>query len=134
MRTINWVRMVAVATVFGGLAAAYAAGVDKSAMDTTVAPGADFWSYANGTFVKTHPIPADRGTYGHGAILTEEANKRTVDLIQTAAKSAKPGSEAQKVGDYYATFMDEAGIEAKGVTPLKPSFDKIAAVGDRKAL
>ena len=134
MRTINWVRMVAVATVFGGLAAAYAAGVDKSAMDTTVAPGADFWSYANGTFVKTHPIPADRGTYGHGAILTEEANKRTVDLIQTAAKSAKPGSEAQKVGDYYATFMDEAGIEAMGVTPLQPSFGKIAAVGDRKAL
>jgi endothelin-converting enzyme/putative endopeptidase len=84
--------------------------------------------------VKAHPIPADRGTYGHSAILTEEANKRTVDLIQQAAKSAKPGSEAQKVGDYYATFMDEAAIEAKGLAPLKPALDKIAAVGDRAAL
>jgi putative endopeptidase len=134
MRMFDLVRVLAVAAILGGGFAAQAAGVDKAAMDTTVAPGADFWSYANGTFVKTHPIPADRGTYGHSAILTEEANKRTVDLIQQAAKSAKPGSEAQKVGDYYATFMDEAGIEAKGITPLKPALDKVAAISDRAAL
>lgn len=103
-------------------------------MDTSVPPGKDFWEYANGNFVKKHPIPADRGSFGHGAILSEEANKRTVDLIQTAAKSAKPGSDAQKVGDYYATYMDEAGIEAKGVAPLKPMLDKIAAINDRAAL
>jgi putative endopeptidase len=134
MRMFDLVRVMAVAAILGSGFSARATGVDKAAMDTTVAPGADFWSYANGTFVKTHPIPADRGTYGHSAILTEEANKRTVDLIQQAAKSAKPGSEAQKVGDYYATFMDEAAIEAKGITPLKPALDKVAAIGDRAAL
>jgi putative endopeptidase len=134
MRAIVLARVLAAAAFAATGFAALAAGIDRTAMDTSVAPGEDFWTYANGAFVKAHPIPADRGTYGHGAILTEEANKRTVDLIQEAAKSAKPGSDAQKVGDYYATFMDEAAIEAKGIAPLKPALDNIAAVGDRGAL
>ncbi len=114
--------------------AAIAAGIDRSAMDTAVKPGDDFWTYANGAWVKSHPIPADRSSYGGAAILSEETSKRVVDLIQDAAKGAKPGSDAQRVGDYYASFMDEAGIEAKGVTPLKPMFEKISAIGDRTAL
>jgi hypothetical protein len=82
----------------------------------------------------SHPIPVDLSYYGVGAILDEETNKRTVDLIQTVAKNAEPGSDAQKVGDYYASFMDEAGIESKGITPLQSMFAKIAAIGDRTAL
>src|SRR5947209_4873958 len=99
------------ATAF--LSYAAAGGIDRDAMDTKTALGNDFWTYANGAWVKAHPIPADRSSYGVDAILTEEANKRTVELIENAAKNAKPGSDAQKVGDYYASFMDEAGIEAK---------------------
>lgn len=114
--------------------AAFAAGIDKSAMDTAVKPGDDFWTYANGAWVKSHPIPADRSSYGGAAILGEETAKRVVDLIQDAAKSAKPGSDAQKVGDYYASFNDEAGIEATGITPLKPMFAQVAAINDRAAL
>ena len=87
---------------------ALAAGIERDAMDTSTAPGDDFWTYANGAWVKAHPIPADRSSYGVDAILTEETNKRTVDLIQAAAKNAKPGSDAQKIGDYYASFMDES--------------------------
>ncbi len=113
---------------------AFAAGIDRAAMDTATAPGDDFWTYANGAWVAAHPIPADRSSYGVSAILSEEANKRTVDLIQDAAKSAKPGSDAQKVGDTYASFMDEDGIEAKGAAPLKPVLARIAAIGDRAAL
>jgi len=79
-------------------------------MDTSVGPGDDFWTYANGSWIKAHPIPADRSDYGVGRILVDDTNKRTVDLIQGAAASARPGSDAQKVGDYYASFMDEAGI------------------------
>ncbi len=109
-------------------------GVDKAAMDTATPPGTDFWQYANGAWVKAHPIPADRSSYGVGAILVEQANQRTVDLIQDAARGAKPGSDAQKIGDYYASFMDEAGIEAKGAAPLKPLLAKIAALADRTAL
>ncbi|MCE9521952.1 MAG: M13 family metallopeptidase [Alphaproteobacteria bacterium] len=114
--------------------AAAVTGVDRGAMDAKIAPGDDFWGYANGAWVASHPIPSDRSSYGSAAILVEQANKRTVDLIQAAAAGAKPGSDAQKVGDYYASFMDEAGIEAKGVAPLKPVLAKIAAVNDRAAL
>ena len=113
---------------------ALAAGIEQDAIDKSVAPGDDFWAYANGTWVKNHPIPADRSSYGSAAILSEQTNKRVVDLIQDAAKNAKPGSEAQKVGDYYASFMDEAGIEAKGTAPLQPMLGKIAAIADRTAL
>jgi len=114
--------------------AAAVTGIDRAAMDNATPAGSDFWQYANGTWVKTHPIPADRSSYGVGAILVEEANKRTVDLIQDAARGAKPGSDAAKVGDYYASYMDEAGIEAKGTAPLKPLLAKIAALADRTAL
>jgi putative endopeptidase len=113
---------------------ALAVGIERDAMDTSTAPGDDFWTYANGAWVKGHPIPADRSSYGVDAVLTEKTKKRTVDLIQAAAHNAEPGSDAQKVGDYYASFMDEAGIEAKGITPLQPMFAKIAAIGDRMAL
>ena len=113
---------------------ALAVGIERDAMDTSTAPGDDFWTYANGAWAKAHPIPADRSSYGVDAVLTEETKKRTVDLIQAAAQNAKPGSDAQKVGDYYASFMDESGIELKGLTPLQPMFAKIAAIGDRTAL
>ena len=113
---------------------ALAAGIDRAAMDMSVAPGDDFWTYANGAWVKAHPIPADRSSYGVDAILKEETSKRIVDLIQGAAQDAKPGSDARKVGDYYASFMDEGGIESKGITPLHPMFAKIAAIGDRTTL
>jgi putative endopeptidase len=107
---------------------------ERDAIDDSTAPGDDFWTYANGNWVKAHPIPADRSSYGVGSILDEETKKRIVDLIQAAAQNAEPGSDAQKIGDYYATFMDEAGIESKGITPLQPMLAKIAAIGDRTAL
>jgi putative endopeptidase len=110
------------------------AGIERDAMDTSIAPGDDFWTYANGAWIKAHPIPADRSSYGVGAILDEETKKRTADLIQAATQNAEPGSDGQKVGDYYASFMDEAGIEARGITPLQPMLAKIAAIGDRTAL
>ncbi len=117
-----------------GAVAAWAAGVDRAGMDTSVAPGDDFWAYANGAWVKAHPIPADRSSYGVSAVLSEEAGGRTVDLIQAAAKGAAPGSDAQKVGDYYASFMDEAAIEAKGAAPLAPVLARVAAITDRASL
>ncbi len=128
------VRATVCALVSATAFAALAAGIDRAAMDTTVAPGHDFWSYANGAWVKGHPIPADRSSYGVGAILVEETNKRAADLIQSAARDAKPGSDAQKVGDYYASFMDEAGIEARGIAPIKPMLARVAAITDHTSL
>ena len=93
---------------------ALAVGIERDAMDTSTAPGDDFWTYANGAWAKAHPIPADRSSYGVDAVLTEETKKRTVDLIQAAAQQRAPGSDARKVGDYYASFMDEAGHRDEG--------------------
>ncbi|CAN5492836.1 M13 family metallopeptidase [soil metagenome] len=110
-------------------------GFDTAGMDTSVKPGDDFFSYANGTWVKTTEIPADRSSYNTFAVLREAASKRTVDLIETAAKTQGPaGSEARMIGDYYASFMDEAAVEAKGATPLAPELAQIAAIKTRKAL
>jgi len=107
-------------------------GVDLTSIDKSIKPGDDFWTYANNEWIKAHPIPADRSRYGITAVMVEEANKRTVDLIQAAAKGGT--GDGQKVGDYYASYMDEAGIEAKGLTPLKADLARIAGVKDKKQL
>jgi predicted metalloendopeptidase len=111
------------------------AGIDLQGMDPSVAPGDDFFAYANGSWLKTTEIPPDRSAWGASGILAELTAKRTIDLIAEAARAdAAPGSETRKIGDYYASFMDEAGIEAKGVTPLQPQLGEIAAISDLRAL
>ena len=111
-------------------------GLDLAGMDRSVAPGDDFGRYANGTYLKNLVIPADRSNYGMFTRLRDLSQERTEGIVAAAAaaKGAKPGSEAQKVGDYYASFMDEAGIEAKGLAPLKPQLAAIAAIADRAQL
>src|SRR6185436_5861554 len=112
-----------------------AADLDIAGMDKSIAPGDDFYQYVNGTWLKNTPIPPDKAAYGIFAIMVDETRKRTVSLIQDAAKTgAASGSDAQKVGDFYSSFMDEAAIESKGVTPLKKQLDTIAAIKDRRAL
>ncbi|MCY1043163.1 M13 family metallopeptidase [Corallococcus sp. bb12-1] len=110
-------------------------GIDTPGMDTAVAPGDDFYRYVNGKWQDTTEIPADRSSMGMFTRLAEEASKQTRELLETAAKSdAAPGSEDRKLGDYFASFMDEAGIEARGITPLKPELERITAVATRKDL
>jgi predicted metalloendopeptidase len=109
------------------------AGIDVVGMDTSVQPGDDFNAYANGGWIKATPIPADKATYGLGAILSDETRQRTRELIEGAA-SAGAGEDGRRIGDFYSSFMDEAAIESKGITPLKPQLDAIAAIADRHAL
>src|SRR5580704_4869908 len=111
------------------------AGIDLAGMDTSVAPGDDFNAYTNGGWIKATPIPADKSSYGVGAILVDEVRKRTQALIQEPANTGSAASEdARKIGDFYSSFMDEAAIESKGITPLKPQLDGIAAIADRHGL
>jgi putative endopeptidase len=110
-------------------------GLDVAGMDRKVRPGDDFFAYANGKWVATTEIPADRSSWGVFAMLAEKADKRTADLIRdTAAKKNAAGSEEQKIADYYAAFMDEAAIEAKGLHPLDDQLAAIRAISDRTAL
>ncbi len=110
-------------------------GFDVAGMDTSVKPGDDFVAYANGAYLKNLTIPADRASFGLSAKLRDLSQERTRQIIEDAAKqAATPGSNAQKVGDYYASFMDEAAIEAKGIAPIKPRLDAIAALSNKTDL
>ena len=112
-----------------------APGVDLAGMDKAVAPGANFFEYANGTWLKNTPIAPDQVSAGTGQQLMELTSRRTEGLIKAAAQSKAPaGSESRMVGDYYTTYLDEATIEAKGLRPLQPALDRIQALADRHAL
>src|SRR5260221_2854159 len=116
-------------------AAPPAAAVAFDGMDLSVSPGDDFFAYTNGGWFKTTEIPADRSSWGTFAGLAELTAKRTAELIAEATRADAPaGSDARKIGDYYATFLDEAGIEAKGLAPLQPKLDAIAALHDAQGL
>jgi putative endopeptidase len=110
-------------------------GFDAAGMDPAMTPGDDFFAYANGGWLKATEIPADRSSQNIFGVLSESAAKRTVALIEAAtAQKAPEGSEARKIGDYYASFMDEAAIEKLGAAPLKPELDRIAAIRGRRDL
>jgi len=115
-------------------ASAGSGAIDTAGVDRSVKPGDDFYAYANGGWIKSHEIPPDRASYGTGAIVQELTSKRTAELIAEVAKDAPAGSEAKKIGDYYASYLDEAAIADRGIAPLKPMFDRIAAIEDAHAL
>lgn len=111
------------------------AGIDVAGMDKSVAPGDDFNAYTNGGWIKATPIPADKPSYGIFTILADKTRQRTLKLIEEAAQPGSNGSaDARKIGDFYSSFMDEAAIESKGIAPLKPQFDAIAAIANRRDL
>lgn len=125
----------AVAAGVGAAAAPAVQGAEVSGTDRSIAPGDDFFTYANGGWLETARIPSDRSTYGAGAILIEQTLQRTADLIQqTTTGAAAADSDARKIGDYYATFMDQAAIEEKGLQPLQPALKRIASLSDRHEL
>ena len=108
-------------------------GIDLAGIDHAVKPGDDFFRYANGGWYDTTEIPGDQAAWGPGSVLAEQANQRVVELI-TGANGTAAGSEARKIGDYYASYLDEARIESLGLAPLKPTLDRIAAIPNKAAL
>jgi predicted metalloendopeptidase len=110
-------------------------GLDLAGIDHAVKPGADFFAYANGNWLKTAQIPPDRSSYGVDALLIELTDKRTAALIQEAGvRTASQSAESRQIGEFYASFMDEAAIEARGLRPLEPALKRIADIADRAAL
>src|SRR5256884_455798 len=109
-------------------------GLDLAGIDRAAAPGEDFFRSANGNWLKATEIPPDRSSYGTSAMLAELTTQRRVDLIRAAADGAAAGSEAAKIGDYYASFMDEAAIESKGLRPLEPALRSVDSIADRAGL
>ena len=109
-------------------------GFDIAGMDRSVAPGDDFYRYANGGWMETTEIPADRSSFNSFTRIVVDTEKNVRKIIEDAATEADAQGPMRKVGDYYTAFMDEAGIEAKGLAPLQPQLDAIAAIADKQAL
>lgn len=110
-------------------------GVDKAYMDPSVKPGDNFDTYANGGWRKTAEIPADRSSIGVGLDVSLRAEARTAAIIKGAAATrGAPGSDQQRIADYYAAYTDTNGIEARGLTPIQASLSAIAAIKDKSDL
>lgn len=110
-------------------------GINLAYIDHQVKPSDDFFQFANGAWVERAEIPADRSSIGafyDTFVLTE---RHTADLIRNAGKDdPAPGSNARRIADYYAAYMDTAAIEKAGLTPLRPRLDAIAAIRTRADL
>ncbi|WP_374584621.1 M13 family metallopeptidase [Pseudoduganella sp.] len=108
-------------------------GIETASMDKSVRAADDFYLYTNGSWMKNTPIPADRASWGTFAQMSEELQPRLRALIEEAA--AKGGSaDAKRVGDLFASMMDEARVEQLGITPLAGERARIAALNDKKQL
>jgi putative endopeptidase len=104
-------------------------GFDTSGMDTSVRPGENFYAFANGTWAKNTPIPADKSNYGMFGRLDDLSRERTRTLIEESAKD--PNS---RIGAAFASFMDEGAIEQKGLAPFQPWIDQVKAVNAKAQL
>src|SRR5206468_1560275 len=109
-------------------------GYNPAAMDSSVKPGDDFWAYVNGTWDKTTQIAPDRRSAGPFVTLSDQSEKDVRGIVESLAGDPNRSQLGQQVGDFYASYMDEAAIEAAGTAPLKPYLAEIDAVKTRAQL
>ncbi|WP_287979948.1 M13 family metallopeptidase [Sphingomonas sp.] len=111
------------------------AGVDTGSIDRSVKPGDDFDAYANGGWRAKAVIPADRSSTGVFLRVIELADQRNAAIVADARAAKGPaGSDQRRIADFYTAYTDQAGIEARGIAPLKPAFAAIDAVRDKGQL
>jgi putative endopeptidase len=129
---ITLLMVFSVATIFGQTGH----GFDTMNLDKTASACIDFYQYANGGWLTANQIPAAYPSWGIANILDEKNREVLHEILEAAAKntSAPKGSSEQKVGDYYATCMDEPRIEAEGAKPLAPELALVAGTKDQKSL
>lgn len=108
-------------------------GIDKKNMNLNVKPGTDFYQYAAGGWLKSHPLDAEHTNNGAFTDLYEENQKRIQELIlEYASKPQKQGTLEQKIGTLYNMLMDSVRLNREGWEPLKPTLARIAAVKSNK--
>lgn len=111
-------------------------GIDLSTADKAIRPQDDLFHHVNGGWLASTEIPADRAAWGAFDMLAEKTREDLRAIAESAAKATDraPGSDAQKIGDFYNSFMDEATVEARGLTPLKAQMDAIDALESKTDL
>jgi putative endopeptidase len=136
----RWARSVlgafALAAIAGPLSAQNALGVDTAGFDRSVRPQDDFFQFVNGTWLRNNEIPADRSTTGAFIGLAEESERNLRAILEQAstAPNRAAGSDPQKLGDLYASYMDSARIERLGITPVQGELQRIRTIRDRASL
>lgn len=109
------------------------AGIQLANLDTTALPGAEFYQYACGGWVKNNPIPGEHSQYGSFTILDEKNRKQIQGLIEElAATQHEAGSVPQKIGDLYRIVMDSVKLNKDGIAPIKAELEQLAALKDTK--
>ena len=123
-------------TVAPSAAAAAVSGIDVAAMDTSVRAQDDFFRYTQGKWLKDVDIPSDRSSWSAFSIAQERVEQQVSAIIGEAAsqKNAKAGSEAQKMGDFYTSYVDEARRNQLGLAPLKAELARIKGVKDKRGM
>ena len=134
-------RSVVMILLAAGIAVAQGAGAGKASeepkqippfdpanLDRSADPCVDFYQFSCGGWKKNNPIPADQAAWGRFNELAEHNRAVLHEILENAAKAAKRTPNEQKIGDYYASCMDEDAINKKGIAVLKPEFDRINAL------
>ena len=138
MKTRKYVVAAAFAAMLAGCAGqkqTNTIGIDLANMDTTVAAGQDFYEYACGNWMKSHPLTAEYSRYGSFEVLDENNRKQLRELIEgIASKQNEPGSLGQKIGDVYNLAMDSVTLNQQGAEPIKEELQQIAAMKDKSEI
>ncbi|HYV62842.1 MAG TPA: M13 family metallopeptidase [Bryobacteraceae bacterium] len=109
-------------------------GIDRSMLDPSCKPCDDFWRYATGGWNDAHPIPADRARWGTFNELADGNLERLRTILDAASSNRSAKGDEKRVGDFYASCMDTAAIEAAGIKPLKPLLDRVGGIQSRDNL
>jgi putative endopeptidase len=111
-------------------------GLDLTNVDRTVSPCDDFYQYSTGGWQKANPLPATYSRFGRFEEVADRNRARLREILETSAKAtdAQPGSATQKIGDFWATCMDETALEAQGAAPIQPALDRIDGIDSRAGI
>jgi putative endopeptidase len=109
--------------------------LDINSMDRSIDPCVDFFAYSCGGWIKNNPIPPDQASWDTYSKMEDENRERLRGILEAAAQpDSNRSAVTQKIGDYYASCMDEKAIEAKGFAPLQPELEKIANIRSKAEL